>query len=103
MSNPMPIYSHVVPKSQYRKQASKNGATKERSSNLPRTEFDPLNYNHGGQFHLLNEPKYERPVKEARRSKEDYRSSRRTQKVRVLSHFRLFNYGTICPLTSAML
>ncbi|XP_061728069.1 ankyrin repeat domain-containing protein 50 isoform X1 [Cydia pomonella] len=54
MSNHMPIYSQVVPKSQYRK--TKPVSTRERPQNLARTDFDPLNYNHGGNFQLLNAP-----------------------------------------------
>ncbi|XP_063372338.1 ankyrin repeat domain-containing protein 50 [Cydia amplana] len=54
MSNQMPIYSQVVPKSQYRK--PKPVSTRERPQNLTRTDFDPLNYNHGGNFQLLNAP-----------------------------------------------
>lgn len=57
----MPIYSQVVPKSQYR---AKNGkSTRERPQNLARSDFDPLNYNHGGNFQVLATPIETKPEK----------------------------------------
>lgn len=78
----MPIYSQVVPKSQYRGKSGK-GNTRERPQNVARTDFDPLNYNHGGNFQLLNAPLEARAEKtekrESRRSKDETSRSRRTQ------------------------
>ncbi|KAJ2943423.1 hypothetical protein O0L34_g12231 [Tuta absoluta] len=72
----MPIYSQVVPKSQHR---GKSGPKKERPQNLPR-EFDPLNYNHGGNFQLVNATeRVERMEKKEGRRKED---SSRARKIR---------------------
>lgn len=77
----MPIYSQVVPKSQYR---GKKVNTRERPQNLARTDFDPLNYNHGGNFQLLNAPlevkeKERGEKRESRRSKDESGRSRRIQ------------------------
>ncbi|CAH0699570.1 unnamed protein product [Spodoptera exigua] len=76
MSNQIPIYSQVVPKSQYRAKNSKVS----KSQNPPRNDFDPLNYNNGGNFAMSSpldgkEKKEEKP----RRVKED---SGRTRRVR---------------------
>ncbi|XP_063545406.1 ankyrin repeat domain-containing protein 50 [Cydia strobilella] len=77
MSNHMPIYSQVVPKSQYRK--PKPVSTRERPQNLARTDFDPLNYNNGGNFQLLNAPlevKMDKEKKERRVERERERGER---------------------------
>ncbi|XP_026322587.1 uncharacterized protein LOC113232164 [Hyposmocoma kahamanoa] len=84
MSNQMPIYSQVVPKSQYR---ARNGkGTRERPQNLARSDFDPLNYNHGGNFQVMNTPIETRPEKtekkEARRAKEETRERSRRKETR---------------------
>ncbi|KAI8433350.1 hypothetical protein MSG28_015395 [Choristoneura fumiferana] len=76
MSNHMPIYSQVVPKSQYRKKTN----TRERPQNLARTDFDPLNYNHGGNFQLLNAP-LDVKMERERDKKERKETRRRTQRV----------------------
>ncbi|XP_068622385.1 ankyrin repeat domain-containing protein 50 [Battus philenor] len=81
MSNQMPIYSQVVPKSQFRGKSSKSGATREpRGQNL-RGEFDPLNFNHGGNIQLMNAPLENRIEKlekrESRRKEETSRSRRK--------------------------
>ncbi|KAJ8706276.1 hypothetical protein PYW08_010902 [Mythimna loreyi] len=75
MANQIPIYSQVVPKSQYRAKNSKVTKT-----NTQRNDFDPLNYNNGGNFAMSTpvegkEKKEEKP----RRVKED---SGRTRRVR---------------------
>nr|XP_037875505.1 LOW QUALITY PROTEIN: ankyrin repeat domain-containing protein 50 [Bombyx mori] len=44
MANQMPIYSQVVPKSQYKPKSSKA------RQNLTKPDFDPLNCNNGGNF-----------------------------------------------------
>lgn len=90
MSNQMPIYSHVVPKSQYRSKVNSKGVSRSERPLNPerRTDFDPLNYNHGGNFHLLNTPNESRGVvvekstdrRESRRSKDD--KARRSQNIR---------------------
>ncbi|XP_075988656.1 uncharacterized protein LOC142984759 isoform X2 [Anticarsia gemmatalis] len=81
MSNQIPIYSQVVPKSQYRAKNSKAS----RTQNL-RSDFDPLNYNNGGNFALSTpvdgkEGKMEKPEKkEPRRAKEESSRVRRVQR-----------------------
>lgn len=81
MSNQMPIYSQVVPKSQYRSKGTKNRT---------RTDFDPLNFNNGGNFPISNaanptidkeKEKVERDKveKKERRSKDETSRSRRNQ------------------------
>nr|XP_032525630.1 ankyrin repeat domain-containing protein 50 [Danaus plexippus plexippus] len=72
MSN-MPIYSQVAPK--YRAKNAKGNSTRENRGN-PR-EFDPLNYNHGGNIQLLNAPM------ESRIEKLEKRESRRKEETRV--------------------
>ncbi|XP_061381523.1 ankyrin repeat domain-containing protein 50 isoform X2 [Danaus plexippus] len=72
MSN-MPIYSQVAPK--YRTKNAKGNSTRENRGN-PR-EFDPLNYNHGGNIQLLNAPM------ESRIEKLEKRESRRKEETRV--------------------
>ncbi|XP_053621795.1 ankyrin repeat domain-containing protein 50-like isoform X2 [Plodia interpunctella] len=77
MSNDIPIYSQIVPKSQYR---AKNSKVTNRAQNLARTDFDPLNFNNGGNFQMSNEVKMERAEKkESRRSRDETSRSRRTQ------------------------
>lgn len=78
MSNQVPIYSQVVPKSQYR---AKNG------KNRPQTrEFDPLNFNNGGNFPTAvldkMEAKAEKPEKEKKESRrrEDAKNRRAQNK-----------------------
>ncbi|CAG4986288.1 unnamed protein product [Colias eurytheme] len=63
----MPIYSQVAPK-----QAKKNGKKAQGSSK----EFDPLNYNHGGNVQILNAPL------ESRVEKLERREGRRKEEVR---------------------
>ncbi|KAM3955505.1 LOW QUALITY PROTEIN: uncharacterized protein ACR2FA_010574 [Aphomia sociella] len=79
MSNEMPIYSQIVPKSQYRAKNSK--ATSNRAQNLARTDFDPLNYNNGGNFQMMAPiEKIERTEKkESKRSRDETSRSRRNQ------------------------
>ncbi|XP_013143376.1 PREDICTED: ankyrin repeat domain-containing protein 50 isoform X1 [Papilio polytes] len=82
MSNQMPIYSQVVPKSQFRGKNSKGMATREsRGQNLARADFDPLNFNHGGNIQLMNAPLENRIEKlekrESRRKEETSRSRRK--------------------------
>ncbi|CAH2056155.1 unnamed protein product, partial [Iphiclides podalirius] len=90
MSNQMPIYSQVVPKSQYRGRNSKGVASREtRGTNQARVDFDPLNFNHGGNVQLLNAPlesrmeKLEKPERaekrESRRKEENSRSRRKNE------------------------
>lgn len=88
MSNQMPIYSQVVPKSQYRGKNSKGVAAREpRLQNQTRGEFDPLNYNHGGNIQLMNAPlesrmeKLEKLEKRESRRKEETSRSRRKNDV----------------------
>ncbi|CAG9794409.1 unnamed protein product [Diatraea saccharalis] len=45
MANQMPIYSQVLPKSQYRGKNSKSSR-----SQMGTRDFDPLNFNNGGNF-----------------------------------------------------
>lgn len=82
MSNQMPIYSQVVPKSQYRSKGTKNRT---------RTDFDPLNFNNGGNFPISNaanptidnekeKVEREKVEKKERRSKEESSRSRRIQR-----------------------
>ncbi|KPJ17383.1 hypothetical protein RR48_08569 [Papilio machaon] len=83
MSNQMPIYSQVVPKSQFKGKNSKGMATREsRGQNLARADFDPLNFNHGGNIQLMNAPLENRIEKlekrESRRKEESSRSRRKT-------------------------
>ncbi|XP_063836425.1 uncharacterized protein LOC135085583 [Ostrinia nubilalis] len=73
MSNQMPIYSQVVPKSQYRGKSSKSY----NRSQITRADFDPLNFNNGGNF--VSE-KGEKDKKERReRSRDETSRSRRNQ------------------------
>ncbi|XP_049883637.1 ankyrin repeat domain-containing protein 50 isoform X2 [Pectinophora gossypiella] len=83
MANQMPIYSQVVPKSHNR---GKGKQTREKTQSR---DFDPLNYNHGGNFQILNAPqearvekldkleKMERMEKRERRKEETSRSRKR--------------------------
>lgn len=76
--NQIPIYSQVVPKSQYKAKNTKAS----RTQNL-RSEFDPLNFNNGGNFALSTpvEGKMEKnEKKEPRRVKEDSSRVRRVQR-----------------------
>ncbi|XP_052748946.1 ankyrin repeat domain-containing protein 50 isoform X2 [Galleria mellonella] len=79
MSNEMPIYSQIVPKSQYRAKNSKTSSN--RAQNLARTDFDPLNYNNGGNFQMMTPiEKVERTEKkESKRSRDETSRARRTQ------------------------
>lgn len=77
MSNQMPIYSHIVPKSQCKSKINSK-KTESKPQNLSRIDFDPLNYNHGGNFHLMNMPSENKcgaekstDRRESRRSKEE--------------------------------
>lgn len=71
MSNQVPIYSQVVPKSQYRAKNSKN---------RPQTrEFDPLNFNNGGNFPTPPIDKEVKPEKEKKERRKDETRSRRAQ------------------------
>ncbi|CAK1592916.1 unnamed protein product [Parnassius mnemosyne] len=84
MANQMPIYSQVVPKSQYRGKNSKGMATREvRAQNLTRGDFDPLNFNHSGNMPLINTPLESRVEKlekrEARRKEEAIRARRKNE------------------------
>ncbi|CAG9576918.1 unnamed protein product [Danaus chrysippus] len=72
MSN-MPIYSQVAPK--YRAKNAKGSSTRENRGNS--RDFDPLNYNHGGNIQLLNAPL------ESRIEKLEKRDSRRKEENRV--------------------
>ncbi|XP_060808852.1 ankyrin repeat domain-containing protein 50 isoform X2 [Amyelois transitella] len=77
MSNDIPIYSQIVPKSQYR---AKNSKASTRAQNLARTDFDPLNFNNGGNFQMSNAlDKMERVEKKESRRSRDETKSRRTQ------------------------
>ncbi|CAH0713010.1 unnamed protein product, partial [Brenthis ino] len=75
----MPIYSQVLPKSQFRSKNSKSSGSREpRAPNTGR-EFDPLNYNHGGNIQLLNAPmesRIEKMEKRESRRKDETRSKR---------------------------
>lgn len=77
MSNQIPIYSQVVPKSQYRAKNSKAAKTQ----NSQRSDFDPLNFNNGGNFAMSTpvegKEKKEPREREVRRSKEDSGRTRR--------------------------
>lgn len=79
--NQIPIYSQVVPKSQYRAKNTKVN----RNTNL-RSDFDPLNFNNGGNFALSTpvEGKMEKSEKvekkEPRRVKEESARVRRVQR-----------------------
>lgn len=78
MSNQIPIYSQVVPKSQYRAKNSKVNKVQ----NPTRNDFDPLNYNNGGNFAMsspLDGKEKEKKEEKPRRVKED---SGRTRRVR---------------------
>ncbi|KAL0809230.1 hypothetical protein ABMA28_011449 [Loxostege sticticalis] len=74
MSNQMPIYSQVVPKSQYRGKSAKTV----NKSQINRADFDPLNFNNGGNF---VSDKGEKEKKEGRRerSRDETSRSRRNQ------------------------
>ncbi|XP_064076065.1 ankyrin repeat domain-containing protein 50 [Vanessa tameamea] len=79
MSN-MPIYSQVLPKSQYKSKNSKGGTTRETRAQNSR-DFDPLNFNHGGNIQVLNAPLESRVEKIEKREsrRKDETRARRTQ------------------------
>ncbi|KAL4711370.1 hypothetical protein ACJJTC_019211 [Scirpophaga incertulas] len=77
MADQMPIYSQVVPKSQYRGKSSKSGVRQ-----TTRPDFDPLNCNNGGNF--LNSPtekerEREKERKDRRERSRDETRARRSQ------------------------
>lgn len=80
MSN-MPIYSQVVPKSQYRAKGSKGQNSREPRAQNSSRDFDPLNYNHGGNIQLLNAPLESRMEKLEKREsrRKDETKTRKTQ------------------------
>ncbi|CAH2101957.1 unnamed protein product [Euphydryas editha] len=79
MSN-MPIYSQVLPKSQYRSKNSKGSTAREARPQNSR-DFDPLNFNHGGNIQVLNAPLESRVEKIEKREsrRKDETRTRRTQ------------------------
>lgn len=75
MSNQIPIYSQVAPKSQYKAKNSKSAR-----QNIARTDFDPLNYNAGGNFQILNsEARMEKKEVKKREETKARRDERRGQ------------------------
>lgn len=83
MSN-MPIYSQVLPKSQYRSKTSKGSASREFRAPNSERDIDPLNYNHGGNIQLLNAPmesRIEKMEKRESRRKDETRREREAKRV----------------------
>ncbi|GBP48313.1 hypothetical protein EVAR_34806_1 [Eumeta japonica] len=83
MSNQMPIYSHVVSKSQYRPKGNAKSAAKSDKQQAAR-EFDPLNFNNGGNF-VTNAPQEQRHEKtgDRRESKRSGEKGRRGQSSKI--------------------
>ncbi|KAJ0182869.1 hypothetical protein K1T71_000845 [Dendrolimus kikuchii] len=84
MASFIPIYSQVVPKSQQMRGKSSKPSTN-RNVNLPRGDFDPLNYNNGGNFVTEQKDK-----KEVKRREERKRSGNRESEGKVEAYLRQY-------------
>ncbi|RVE45604.1 hypothetical protein evm_009717 [Chilo suppressalis] len=93
MANQMPIYSQVVPKSQYRGKNSKSSR-----SQMGTREFDPLNFNNGGNFlsPTTEKEKGDRGEKERKerreRSRDEASRARRSQNRNEASEIKVEAY-----------